>query len=313
MRKIISILLVFLFVLSTTATSAFAEEKIKTFEGKVSIGGGIELNTKIMGKGDVSVVFDSGYGDGIYIYSEDSTHETWGNVQPEIAKYAKTIAYDRTGLGLSDNAVNRESLSDADIQTAVNGGTIAYDASVFESGTGKTSLDRARNLHVLLKNAKVKAPYLLVVHSISMLEAVEFAKEYHNELAGIVCVDGSWPTVLQETTAWANIYMPEIVPLFLGQFTAADGTLSEVIQSQLQVQNAGDVLRDIPLTVVHALDYGMGPEYQELGDRGMLSWLQWSDHSKKVLVPNSGHYIMVDQPQYVINAIKDMLDTIEKR
>lgn len=301
--------------MSTGSVMAKADAKniSNGIENRVDIGD-ISLNAKVMGDGKASVVFDSGYGDGLYTYSNaPDVVETWGGVQPEIAKYATTIAYDRAGLGSSDTGTNRPPLSEAEIQTVMNGGEIPYNASNFETGTGKTALDKARNLHALLKKEKMKAPYILVVHSISMETAIEFAKEYHNEVAGIVSVDGSWPTVFSDVVGWAKVYAPDMVDLFIEQFTPADGTVSEDIESSYQVRNAGDVLRKIPFTILHAMNEGNGDAYQKMTDDKIKEYLKWSDCSKEILVPNSGHYIMNDQPQYVIDAVKDMINRVESK
>ena len=236
-----------------------------------------------------------------------------GAVQAEIAKKAKTVAYDRTGVGLSDAGQNRPSLSDADINTAINGGNIPFDISIFNKGTGKTAVDRARDLHALLEKTKVKAPYILVVHSIAMFNAVEFAKIYPKDVAGIVSLDGTWDSATKDAVAWAKAEMPEMIDVFLGSFTPADGTLSEELQSELQVRNAGDVLRNIPLTILHPIDEGMGQSYQKMTNEKIAEWTKWSKYSKEIFVPNTSHYIMKDNPQYVINAVNDMIKTVENR
>lgn len=308
-RKFITTLLATTLFLSSVTSAA---AKVTVNKGLIDIGEK-SLYAQIMGNNSkVSVVFDSGYGDGIYTYSEDSTYETWGNIQTKISKYAKTITYDRAGLGQSDSGVNREPLSTELIDSYLDGNDIPYDASVFETGTGKTAIDRARDLHALLDAADVDGPYLLVIHSISMLEAVEFVKEYPGQVAGIVSVDGTAAETLQKNIEFFRTYAPDIEELFLNQFQEYDGTLSEVIQSSLQVQNAGDVLRNIPFTILHPSDSGEGPEYQKMSDDTMREWATWSDYSKLIFVNDTGHYIMKDQPKVVIKAIKDMLKKIDK-
>ena len=309
-RKIATLVLATSLIL-TNAVSVAAKTAVK--EGLVDIGDK-SLYAKTMGiDSNVTVVFDSGYGDGIYTYSEDPAYETWGNIQPKIAKFAKTITYDRAGLGQSDQGVNRNPLSEESMAAFLNGEDIPYDESVFENGSGKTAIDRARDLHALLEAAEVDGPYLLVLHSVSMLEAVEFAKEYPGEVAGIVSVDGTSADTLQKNVEFFRAYAPEVEDLFLGQFQENDGTLSEIIQSSLQVMNAGDVLRNIPFTILHPSDSGSGPEYQQMSDEIMREWLTWSNDSKLIFVPDTSHYIMKDQPQYVVDAIKNMLKEINKR
>ncbi len=306
-RKIATLVLATSLILTATVSVA---AKTAANKGLVDIGDK-SLYAKIMGNdSNVSVVFDSGYGDGIYTYSEDTTYETWSNIQSKIAKYAKTITYDRAGLGQSDKGVNRNPLSEEYIASFLNGEDMPYDESVFENGSGKTAIDRARDLHALLEAAEVDGPYLLVVHSVAMLEAVEFVKEYPGEVAGIVSVDGTSAVTMQKNIEFFRMYAPDAEDLFLGQFQENDGTLSEIIQSSQQVMNAGDVLRDIPFTILHPSDSGSGPEYQQMSDEVMRDWLTWSDYSKLIFVPDTSHYIMKDQPQYVVNAIKNMLKEI---
>lgn len=308
-KKVITTLLATTLFLTSVASAA---AKVTVDKGLIDIGDK-RLYAQIMGNSSkVSVVFDSGYGDGIYTYSEDPTYETWGDIQSQISKYAKTITYDRAGLGKSDSGVNRAPLSNEMVHSFLNGNEIPYDASVFETGSGKTALDRARDLYALLKAADVEGPYLLVIHSISMLEAVEFVKEYPGKVAGIVSVDGTSADTFQKNIEFFRTYAPSVEELFLNQFQEYDGTLSEVIQSSLQVQNAGDVLRNIPFTILHPSDSGDGPEYQSMTDEIMKEWTTWSDYSKLIFVKNTGHYIMKDQPKEVIKAIKDMLKVINK-
>ena len=76
-KKLFSALLVTVLASTLSTVNVMAKENIKSKEGLVNIGDK-KLNAKIMGHGKVSVVFDSGYGDGIYTYSEDSNFETWG-------------------------------------------------------------------------------------------------------------------------------------------------------------------------------------------------------------------------------------------
>lgn len=312
-KKIIVVSLVTLALAGTAAIPGYAANRSK-FTGKVSIGNGVSLNANIQGEGPCSVVFDSGYGDGIYLSGDSSGNKAWEKVQPEIAKKAETVTYDRTGIGLSDDVTNRPSLSESDIQTVLNGGSLPYNPNEFETGTGKTSIDRAKDLHSLLHNAGVKGPYILVPHSFAMLTAVEFAKLYPNEIGGIVSVDGTWDTAERDMYPWLKKEMPETADqIYRSQFSAQDGTLSEVIMSEIQAQNAGDVLRNVPFTVLHPSDEGYGASYQAICDNAMKNWLKWSDRSKEILVPNSKHYVMTDQPQYVIDAVEDMINQVTKK
>jgi len=52
----------------------------------------IALHLDVQGKGSPTVILESGFGG-------DST--LWTNLQPEVAKFARVVAYDRAGLGKS--------------------------------------------------------------------------------------------------------------------------------------------------------------------------------------------------------------------
>ena len=80
------------------------------------------------GRGDVTVVFESGSG---------SPLDTWVRVQPEVSKFARAISYDRAGNGLSEK------------------GPVPRDGARI-----------AAELHAALLNAHAKPPYLLVGHSL---------------------------------------------------------------------------------------------------------------------------------------------------
>ena len=93
---------------------------------KVDIG---ECRLHILESGSSSpvVVFESGLGEEL---------ATWGDVQPAVARFARTVSYDRAGLGHSD-----------------------------PSPRPRTLVAMAADLHSLLHAAKITPPYILVGHS----------------------------------------------------------------------------------------------------------------------------------------------------
>ena len=113
--------------------------------------GGYKLHLYSTGSGGPAVIIDSGLG-GI---SSD-----WGLVQPEIAKFTQVVSYDRAGIGWS------------------------------ESGPlPRTSQQIVQELHTLLNNAHIPAPYILVGHSFGGGNIQLYAAAYPDEVFGIVLVD----------------------------------------------------------------------------------------------------------------------------
>jgi len=117
--------------------------------------GAIKLNLNCTGKGDPTVVLDSGMG---------GSSLDWLRVQPEIAKFTRVCSYDRAGYGWSDS-----------------------------SPMPRTSLQIAEELKGLLTSAEERGPYLLVGHSFGGYNVRMFAKLYPSDVAGMVLVDAEHP------------------------------------------------------------------------------------------------------------------------
>ncbi len=92
----------------------------------------------------------------------------WAWVQPEIAKFAQVVAYDRAGMGWSDP------------------GPQPRDAEHI-----------ATELHTALHNAGFHGPYVLVAHSQGGLYSLVFANLYSNEVAGLVLVEPQHPAAFE--------------------------------------------------------------------------------------------------------------------
>ena len=115
--------------------------------------GGHQLHAKIVGAGNVTVVFDSGLGNGLL---------TWTQIEPEVAKFARVFSYDRAGLGWSETGPKP-----------------------------RTSLQIASELHELLTRAEISDPYVLVGHSYGGINMQVFSSKFPDQIAGMILVDSS--------------------------------------------------------------------------------------------------------------------------
>jgi len=105
--------------------------------------------------GAVTVVFESGVA---------ATSQNWLQVQEQVAQYARTVSYDRAGLGWSS-----------------------------ASATARTPGNIARELRETLRAAGIEGPFVIVGHSFGGLIARRFAAEYADEVVGVVLVDPMRP------------------------------------------------------------------------------------------------------------------------
>jgi pimeloyl-ACP methyl ester carboxylesterase len=145
---------VFLLLLSVIAVGQ-QKDKQPTYSppGKLVDIGGYRLHLNCTGKSGPTIVLIAGAGD----FSFD-----WGLVQRDVTRFARVCSYDRAGLAWSD-----------------------------PGPTPRTMRQDAHELQLLLRAARIKAPYVLVGHSIGGLIARVYAEQYPGEVAGMVLVDST--------------------------------------------------------------------------------------------------------------------------
>ncbi|WP_404712160.1 alpha/beta fold hydrolase [Sphingomonas sp. MMS24-J13] len=122
----------------------------------VALPDGRKLHIVCMGKGSPTVILTAGAG--------DFAGTGWSNIQPEMAKITRTCAWDRTGFGLSD-------------------GTMA------EVTVASTTAD----LEAALALGGIRAPYVMVGHSLGSYESLLFTDRHPDKVVGLVLVDPSIP------------------------------------------------------------------------------------------------------------------------
>jgi pimeloyl-ACP methyl ester carboxylesterase len=133
-------------------TRAQEERRFQRWGELVDVGG-YRLNLNCLGQGSPTVVLDSGFG---------MPGAEWSLVQPDVAEFTRVCSYDRAGYGWSD-----------------------------QGPLPRSALQNSKELHVLLQNAGVAPPFLMVGHSLGGLNVRVYAHEYPAEVVGVVLVDAS--------------------------------------------------------------------------------------------------------------------------
>jgi pimeloyl-ACP methyl ester carboxylesterase len=274
--------------------------------------GGYKMHIHCAGHGSPAVILDSGLGD---------SYISWRKVQPEIAKFTRVCSYDRAGLGYSDSS--RRPRTSKDFAEELH--TLLHNAG--------------------LQRAGISPPYILVGHSMAGFDLGIFASLYRNEVAGMVLVDASHPDQQKRLPAAVNdldaswvrdeefleFTMPLGLPRFLG-FCSGDAAvraaecnfhstreavteLKSISKSAAQTA-ATKSLDDLPLVVLSQDPDSPQPDLPEdVVKPTSDAWQQMqqelaelSTRGTRVVVKKSGHYIQLDRPEAVMEAVRHVLD-----
>jgi pimeloyl-ACP methyl ester carboxylesterase len=253
------------------------------------------------GTGKATVVFDAGLGD---------SSASWDVVQSAVSRLAQTVSYDRAGRGQSH----------------------------FVPGS-RTSLDIANDLHAMLEAAQIPGPYILVGHSFGGYNIRVFADRFPDLVAGLILVDSSHELQAQAfAQLYQNLELPvrkfaeseALVfarqekasfadPLYPANFLNPEGidfalTCEQVRQAQFPVHAA--------LTVITAVEHhwwwfpDLSGLVKEISDSNNRVWqdlqtqlLQLSARGRQVMAAKSHHYVHHEEPEIVIEAIRQMIDS----
>ena len=264
------------------------------------------------GEGVPSVIFISGW--------DIMGHMSWQNVQNEVAQKTYTLSYDRAGILRSDTI-----------------------------DSPRTCSNIAKELHILLENANVKKPYILVGHSLGGGFIRCFVKQHKNEVAGVVLVDSAHPEQMKYYKKSVQERMRNLPSLWLVKLQAYSGlariyskiyghdipfikkddirnskknaflpkSYIEYIREgkhfkEMSQEVNGTTFGDTPLIVLSAKESQktqaiMYEDWKMLQDK--LAKL--SSNSKHRWV-DSGHYIQLEKPKVVIEAVNEMVDMVRE-
>jgi pimeloyl-ACP methyl ester carboxylesterase len=196
----------------------------------------------------------------------------WNSIKSDVSMFANVFLYDRDGIGRSKTSIKP-----------------------------KHSMQIINNLRSLLKKAEVKPPYLLVGHSFGGVNVRLFADKYPEDVAGVILLDSVHE---EQNKKMVPLFTEKVQEDYLGQFTV-EATLKEFEESLEQVR--GIKLRDIPLLVI------TGGTQSHHTNQSMAQWMMFQEElanlsttSNHLVIKEAGHAAHIDDPQLVINAIKEM-------
>jgi pimeloyl-ACP methyl ester carboxylesterase len=282
------------------------DRRFNPMTGRLFDVGGYKMHIDCSGEGSPTVILESGLGD---------TYISWRKVQPEIAKITRVCSYDRAGIGYSES-----------------------------SSQPRTSKVMAAELHALLRAAGVAPPYVLVGHSMGGYTVRLYASLYPKEVAGMVLVDASHPdqenrfppelknlegTWLREAE-FLEYATPIGIPRLVGLcdedpvqraaecnwHSAREGVaeLKSFSESAAQTAATGS-LGELPLAVLsHDPDKPSADLPADLAKPTNDAWEKMqeelghlSTRGTQMIAKNSSHYIQIDRPDVVIDAVRNVV------
>ena len=270
-------LLVTLLVLALSACGGAGGsegEEAAGAEGKlarvVEIEGERGLYVKCTGSGSPTVVMEAG---------DEMDNSHYINVESAVAQKTRTCLYDRAGLGRSDPA----------------------------PPPPRQLPDLVGDLEKLLDDAEIPGPYVLVGASGGGYIITGYAVEHPDRVAGMVFVDTPAP--------WLVVDAPQEIVKYTDPDRPGNVEHRDFLQVEQDAWEARRRIGNIPVRIITAdyPDYYIEeqpyPEWRKdmrHNVEGQEDWLVLSPQAKQIVV-DTGHEVMEEEPEVVIEAIVEVL------
>ena len=237
-------------------------------DGLVDVGGR-DLHIECTGTGPATLVMEAGLG---------MDAATWSKLVP-LVEGARVCTYDRAGQGKSDPAE-----------------------------TPRTADDLVNDLSRLLDAAGIEPPLVLVGHSFGGLVARLFAARHPEDVTGVVLIDPSPSTLVQDTCELRDATRCAQLQSML----TPDGNPEWIDWTSSVAELAGaGALPDVPLVVLAATAQGADVSPEEV-ERWLARQQELVDSvsAGRLVVVDSGHFIHLDRPEEVAEAIRSVLEAM---
>lgn len=292
--------------------------------GKLVDVGSHQLHIYSTGEGSPSVIFESGGAS----WSLD-----WNLVQTEVAKFTSVSSYDRAGFGWSDSGPKPRTseqivtelhnlLTNAEIKkpyilvgASFGGHTARLFSKKFPDEVAGVILLDAR--HEAINSKMPPAWKKLETAGKGMYQVMLLASRLGAlTLLGKLAGEKAAPSIVMKLP-------PEIRPMYLEvgfqpkYFQSNLDELAASGESDRQLSTTGS-LGNIPLTVIrHGIPDLFASMPVEQAEQAETVWQELqkdlakqSSNSQMLVAEKSGHGIQIDQPGLVVEAIRQMVETI---
>ena len=333
MKQVRILLLVVLFATAsfgqeTASVNGLPADIVYGQPGQLVDVGGFRLNLYCMGSGSPAVVFDSGWGDWA---------PAWSKVQPQIATWTRSCSYDRAGTGFSDpGPMPRTSVRIAgELRTALHNAGITGPYILVGSAFGGDNVRTFADMYM-----DEVAGLVLVDADPDDLEPKAMQEEAHRGHAGTPkdmreCRDAiSEHKPLPATCAqsffrglpeaeWSPELNAEVLETAQTKAAMYDSYASEMEQTpedEVYLQQHRRSFGSRAIRVLTSGNHAVGHleekppdtpkhlQYERETTQAQARWLKLSSNARQVFAHNSSEYIQFDEPETVINAIREVYD-----
>lgn len=283
--------------------------------GKLVDAGGYKLHLEKKGSGTPTIVLEAGSGE---------TSLSWREIPDELSKYATVVVYDRAGYGWSEQASSPRSgdnivreLHEALQNEGLKGPYLMVGHSLggmYARLFAQTYRDEVTGL--VLLDARPENDEL---ESKPVLEEENFAGNPPAYVMKLLKNSGTMRIFKDQLLEGLvpredrDIFVNVIAKSSFFEAKVEEGKLAYMTEDSIRGQQLGD----LPVRIISR---GISPDYKAVGiseeggrkleaiwQEGQHGMLDISSNSKQIIAESSGHYVIHDQPELVIETIRELL------
>jgi pimeloyl-ACP methyl ester carboxylesterase len=239
-----------------------------------------QLWVQVAGEGEPTVVFEAGEGD-------DSS--VWDKVEPQVrlSNGVRTVLYDRAGLGQSGPITGPYRIDD-------------------EAVALRRALDRF----------SIKGPVVLVAHSYGGFVATMLATT-DQRVAGVVFVDAYVREMFDDESAARLVAnttpLVDAVQRSKPAVASAMGPMIRAFPDTARRMRSVTFPAALPTIDIVAENWGETEQDSAALRRAHAAFVAGSPEREEVLATGSGHYVMRDRPELVVDAVARMVRRVRGR
>ena len=322
-----------------TSTGNSPADIVYARPGQLVDVGGFRLNLYCVGSGSLTVVFDSGWGDWA---------PAWSKVQPQIAKWTRACSYDRAGTGFSDpGPMPRTSVRIAEeLHAALHRADIAGPYILVGSAFGGDNVRTFADLYIgevaglvlvdadpddLEPEAMREEAHRAHAGLPSDLRDCRNAIAEHKPLPVLDSGPGQPPKTCAQQfffrgfpeAEWSpelNAKVLEIAQTKVAMYDAYSSEMEQTAADETYLQQHRLSFGSRPIRVLTSGNHGVGHlerkppdtpkhfKYEQETTLAQARWLGLSSNAKQIFARNSSEYIQFDEPETVIDAIREVYD-----